>query len=338
MSIALVTGASGFVGSHLVRRLAADDVPFRALVRTEGQACRIETLHGRPFLADLERPSTLRGLSDDVDVVYHCAGKLDLWGPAAAFRSVNVHGLEALLAECARVGRRPRFVHVSTASVHADPLPPVASESLPLSDSSEPYVASKVEAEGLVHLAHVEGTVEATVLRPMHIYGPRSQIVTEAAARIRSGKRTLIDFDGGTMPVVYVGNLVAAILCAGRASTATGDAYFVADDADVTWNDFVEELARASLLSLNPRTIPPHVATLAGMLLETAYGLSRVRRRPPIVRSFVRMIALHTRFSSEKAKRELGFRPSHDFRSGMRETGRWLMKQGTPRSPRWRTP
>jgi nucleoside-diphosphate-sugar epimerase len=315
----LVTGATGLVGGAFARRLAARGERYAALVRSDAAAADVASGGGEPRFGDLARPESLAGIAEGVEVVVHAAGRVDIWGPEREFAAVNVHGVAALLDEAKRAGVR-RVVHISSAVVHGDDLPEVVTEALPYSDDPHPYVVTKIAGEKLVLAANAAGALETTVLRPVHVYGPRALSLKEILGRMRARRRVLVGGCRAGFPTVYAGHVADAIESAAVRDGAPGRAFLLTDGTRIPWDRFVAAIARVWEVDWDPRPIPRAAAVAGAIVCEAAWTLARAKRRPPITRFAIRMLDVDATYSIDEARRHLGYAPRLTLEQALAET------------------
>jgi nucleoside-diphosphate-sugar epimerase len=320
----LVTGGTGFLGSHLIEALAARGESVRALVRPTGKVAHLQSLGVEPAYGDLTDAPSLRAAVRGMERVYHCAALAADWGYGwDAFRAVNVTGTGSLLA-AALEAKVSRFVHVSTSDVYGYPDYP-ADESAPYRRRGWPYGDTKIEAEQLAWTFHREHGLPVTVVRPVSIYGPRSNsFVLEIVALLRSGSLVHIGRRAKPAGLAYVANMVDLLLRAGDSDRSVGQAYNASDGSDISWRQYVERLA-AIVGVPNPRRVVPHApAYLAGWVMERIYAALRIKTRPLLTRMAVELWSTDQGFPIDKARNELGYEPEVDFEEGMRRVEAWL--------------
>jgi len=323
----LVTGGSGFLGSHLVEALVARGEEVRALVRPTSRTAHLESLGVELACGDLGNLPSLKAAVQGVERIYHCAALAADWGTWEAFRAANITGVRNLLqaAVAAGVGK---FIHVSTTDVYGHPDYP-ADESAPYRKRGWPYGDTKIEGEQLAWTYHHEHGLPVTVVRPVNIYGPRSTtFVVEIVELLKSG--SMIHVGNGHKPagLGYVTNVVDVLLRAADSEKSTGQAYNAADGSDVTWRQYVDRLAQIIGVP-RPRLVIPHrLAYLAGWAMEKAYGALRLRSRPLLTRMVAELFGTDQGFPIDKARRELGYEPQVDFDEGMRRVEAWLHQAG----------
>ena len=317
----LVTGGTGFIGSHLVDRLFESKLPFRILARRPGSVKNALASRG-----DLATGEGIAEALDGVDSVIHLAGTTKTLSPEG-YRLGNVVATENLARAIKAAGRPIRVVHVSSLAA-AGPAPDGAA----LSEDDEPrpvslYGKSKLEGEWKMR-AHVP---EATIVRPPVVYGPRDtdvfQILKSAsrglALRIAGGKNRGENW----FSAIYVADLVEGILLAAQSPTAAGKTWFLAHPSPVSFTEMIADVAMA--IGRTPRivTIPPSAAFAAASCVE---ALSKLTRKPGILsRDKVReMVRARWVCSAEKAKRELTFEAPTDFREGIEKSIAWYRTAG----------
>lgn len=323
MADTLVTGASGFVGLALVRRLLADGERVRALTAPGDR--RLPELHAldagsgrlQVIEADVTDAGAVAPHLEGVARVYHVAALVHGLHPWARFRAVNVGGTRHV-ARAAQAAGVARFVHVSTSDVFGIPRrDALLDERSPYGYWQEPYPDTKIEAEQwLWSFARASG-LPVAVIYPCWVYGPGDQALFPGFAQaIRDGLLVLWQRD--TRPAwVHVENLVDAIVLAGRDPRAAGEGYLVHDDADgPALEEVCARLAAILGRPTTPRYVPYPVALAAAAAAQLAWRLLRRRDAPPILTNDVKSFGHRFRFSTAKL-RALGWTPRIDITTGM---------------------
>lgn len=320
----LITGASGFLGGALARALAAREEPVRILAR---RTSALRHLAGAPVdvvYGALEDPESLRAACRGARVVYHCAGLSTDWASWERFYQVNVTGVRNLTAAALAAGSVERFLHVSTSDVYGYPRR-ACDESHPITDVGLPYNRSKGLGEQAVWEAQRESGLPVTVVRPVSIYGPRSQdFVTEIASLLLQGQMLLVDGGRARAGLLYIDNAVDALIAAATLPQAVGQVYNLRDEGDETWAAYVGALAEG--LGTRPPwlNLPSGVALAAARLFELAAGALRLKGRPLLTRHAVYLMFRDQGYAIDKARRELGFRSRVGFSEGVTRTLAWL--------------
>ncbi len=320
---ALVTGATGFVGSHLAERLCREGMDVVCLVRPSSSLEWLERLPAEKLAGSLDAPDALP--LGEVDYVFHVAG-LTRARTAAAYMAANAEATRRLAEAAARANPGlKRFVYVSSQAA-AGPTPGDA----PLDEAAEPhplpgYGASKLAAErAVLALRH---RFPVTIVRPPAVYGPRDRnFVSLFRAAQRWRLFPVVGSPSKQITLVHVADLVEGIWLASRAEAAFGQTYFVGGGT-CSWRDVAEALGAALGLRLRILRIPGPVARLLGELGELNWTLTG---KPQIVCRRKIRDALQPRWTCSwaKAERELGYRASVGLVEGLRETAEWYAEQG----------
>jgi len=327
----LVTGGTGFLGRHLVWRLAANsaEVVFTgrngaaaaqvmaALPPTLRAAVRyVEISHGAGDAAH-----RLRDGAAGAGAIVHCAGLASPWGSRAAFRRANVASTAEVLAACAAHGIA-RLVHISTPSIYFSyrdrlgigedaPLPPPVTE----------YARSKREAELMVLAAALP---QCVVLRPRAIFGPWDQALLPRLVRLmRYGRVPLLRGGGALLDMTYIDNVVDAVLLSLRVpAAAQARVYNISNGEPIAVADLFGRIAAGFALPVRPVHRPYALADLAVRLLELVARLAP-GWEPPVTRYSLGTIAFSQTLDLRRAREELGYAPSVSLDEGISRTAAW---------------
>jgi nucleoside-diphosphate-sugar epimerase len=330
---AVVTGSTGFIGSHLVDSLLAQGHSVRALVRpetpTSARDARIEH-----FQADLLDDRSVREsrVWEGVTHVFHLAG-VTRGRTLAHFRAGNVFPTANVLAAlAARSGKPPRVVLVSSQAAAG----PAASPDAPLRETDRPvpveaYGRSKLQAEQAV--ARYRSDLPITILRPAAVYGPRDRDFL-AAFKQASGRVALhaVPRDH-SFSLLHVTDLVDALLRAAERPVAAGRTYFLADEAPVTWGELYDEIAAAAgsrPLQLQVPHAAVRLAAHAGDLLSTFTGRSTLLNRNKAALARPRWWLC----DASLARAELEWKCTVPLQQGVQETYNWYVDAGWLRPPK----
>lgn len=328
---ALVTGAGGFIGSHLVEALVARGDLVRALVRSARQAERISLAGAQPVLGDVKNVASLRDAVVEVDVVYHLASRVTDWGPWSEFNATTVEGTRHMLAAAAeaKVGR---FVHFSTVNVYDDRFARhnrILTEDAPHGPPGDRhfghYARAKAEAEELVWEFHGRGAVEATVLRPSLVYGPRDEsILPRLVDYLRSPLATWIGRGNPTVDPIEVSDVVRCALAAAGSRPAAGRAYNVTPNREIGVRDFYRAVCQA--LDIRPPriAIPYALVAAATVAVENGARLLGAKQPPILTWAGLSLFAEDRHYSPARAREELGWEAAVRLDEGMRRYASWL--------------
>lgn len=327
----LVTGASGFIGRHLARRLLAQGRRVRLLCRAPSVAkldpaarAAAEVVEG-----DLRDAGSLRRAARGAGRIFHCAGHVSDWGQADEFVAANVAGTERLL-DAARLERVGRFVHLSSIAVFGVPSPARFDDASPYGAGRDPYSRTKIAGEKAALRAHREQGLAVTVLRPAVVYGPLGTWAEEPVAMMRQGRMFLLGGGRGTCHPCYVENLLDAMILAADHPAALGNAYIVADDEPISFAEFFNHLARAAGQPPVRRSLPTPAARAVAIALEATARLARARARPLLTHAAIDMVTARSQMSMRKIRDELGFRPRYTVAAAMAEMTAWFTTGALP--------
>jgi nucleoside-diphosphate-sugar epimerase len=336
---ALVTGATGLVGSHIVERLLADGWQVRALVRSlEGSSGRakwdgLRWLRERGVelaAGDVLDASSFARAATNSDAIFHTAAVITTGGGWEAYRRVNIDGARAAVDAASVSGAR--LLQLSSVAVYGpsaryQPTGGRTDESTvlaPLSDASF-YARSKRESEQVVLEAHSAGRIWATAVRPDVIFGPRDrQFVPRIAKIVSSGFAPRIGSGRSTLAIVHAANVADGAVRAATSDAAAGRAFNLANDFDVTANDFfrfaAQGLGRRVRLVPLPRWLAYGVLTVGNKVAAMA---SNGRTSVTSGRSSLDFLTRDNPFSSDRAYRELGWSPRVRPEVGVPEAFAW---------------
>lgn len=319
---AAVTGAAGFVGQALVRRLLADGLGVRALV-PPGER-RLEELRGLEsealeiVEADVRDAAATGAAIRGAAWVFHTAAVVHAWVPRSVYESVNVDGTRNVALAAAEAGVE-RFVHVSTSDVFGVPRgDEVLDESMPFRRWGEPYADSKIAAEEWLWRHHRESGLPLTVIYPGWVYGPGDHAFFPALARAAADGLLLYWARDIVLPWVYIDNLVDACALAAAAPQAVGQGYLIHDgDGGPTLEEVGARIAAVMGARTPARHVPYAVALAAAALLQAAWRVLRLGGAPPLTTADVKAFGRPFRLSNAKAQRHLGWTPRVASDEGM---------------------
>ncbi|MBN1881253.1 MAG: NAD-dependent epimerase/dehydratase family protein [Deltaproteobacteria bacterium] len=299
----LITGAGGFIGSHLVRALADDGWEMRGLFLPNEDASAAREHRVEVFWGDLTDPATLTGVADGCDVVFHLATRVLDYGSHRLFRRIMVDGTKHLLEASAH--NAPRFVYVSSIAAHGlDRNIPGAEEDAPRVPCGVPYSDTKMEAEDLVREFCDGRGMSWVIVRPANVIGPGSVWVKDVLDAFFRGPLPVIDNGVHPGAFVYVTNLADGMVLAARHEAAHGRIYQFRDDYDITWGEYTAHLG--NLIGKRPKgNIPFRLAWGLGRVCEAIFSPLGVR--PPMSRLAAGVMGRNLDVSNDRARRELGW-------------------------------
>jgi len=314
----LVTGANGFIGSHLCEALLLAGHKVRAMVRETSDLTWLEGLDVEFAYADLRAIETLGPAVAGQDWVFHSAATLRPRSPAE-YEKVNVTGTNALAEECARAGvkRFVLFSSVAAAGPAAGPDRPKAESEIPQPVSR--YGRGKLAAEQA--LCAMADRLHSVTLRFSAVYGPREKDLLNMLKILRLGFTP--DF-GGTVSMLYVKDAVRAALLVAGSDVPSGSVYFVSDGCSHSY----DEMGRAAAEFLGRRPVRLKIPRRA---LRAAARVSEWFSREGSILNRDKATELTQGCwvcSHAKAGKEFGYEPEYSFRDGIGETVRWYQERG----------
>lgn len=348
----LVTGGTGFIGSRLAERLAVEEhAKVRVLVHDWRKAVWVSRVDVELVQGDIRDPSLIAQAMRGCEIVFHCAAGS---GTPDACVDINVGGTRNVL-ECAIGARVERVVYLSSVAVHGPTPPDNADERAEFRRSGQPYADSKVGAEEVVWQFWKQHRLPVVVIRPVPVWGPRGEWFTVwPISCMKAGQRFLVDGGRGACHVVYIDNLVNALLLAGVETKVEGEAFLLTDGHPCTWADFFGHYARMlgierlpSVRSDVARLTLPAARYIDGFLCRLSYTpawepartlIRAARLSLRLIRGLVAPCAItdpwdlaryahRGKLNISKARTLLGYKPRFSLEEGMRETETWLRDQ-----------
>ena len=321
----VVTGATGFLGGAVARRLHSTR-PRVPVVATGRDAAKGGALaaDGVEFIAlDLVDARRTADVIAGADAVVHCAALSSPWGPAADFHAANVVATENVARACVAAGVR-RLVHVSTPGIYHDGRPHRGiREDHPLpARAVNHYAASKRLAEARLLEITANTAVTTVILRPRAIFGPGdTSLLPRIAAALRRGGLPRIGDGRCIVDMSYIDNVVDAVLLALHApDTCSGRAYNISNGEPVVIWDVIDRLAVAIAAPPIRRAIPAPLARTGASILESAHRLFAPEREPALLRYGVELLSVDMTLDIARARAELGYSPRVDMDSALRTT------------------
>jgi nucleoside-diphosphate-sugar epimerase len=322
----LVTGATGFLGSHIAEQLARQGHAVRVLVRRTSDRSFLQGFEAEEALGEITQPDTLPAAVEGMEAVVHAAG-LTKARSAAEFEAVNAGGTANLLAALDPAQPLRRFVLISSLAAHGPsedgrPRPPDAAPT-PVTA----YGRSKLKAEELVRSWAGDGHA-ATIIRPPVIYGPRDRQLLPFFHLARWRLAPLLGGGTNAVSCVYVEDAArAAVLAASAGDDVPSATYALDDGAVYTWRDLLAAVEQT--MGRRALRIPsPPWAFAAAAFVSELYG--RLRNQAV---SFTRdkVIEMRQRYwvcSHGEISRDLGWEPRVGLSEGAALTAAWYRQHG----------
>jgi dihydroflavonol-4-reductase len=318
----LVTGADGFMGRHLTEALVSRGVEVRGMIRPKADPRPPKGVE--PFYADLRDADAVREAVRGVDVVYQIAA---LYRRAAVtdqeYWDINVEGVRNVV-DAARMHGTKRLIHCSTIGVYGHVAEGRADENSAYAPG-DVYQRTKLEGDLLVQRAIADG-LPAVIFRPVAIYGPGDNRLLKLFRGVASGRFPMIGSGRVGYHLVHVRDLIEGILLCGSEEKALGRTYILGGEELTSLRELVQRIAVALDQPLRTIRIPFWPVYGAAAVCEMVCRPLGIE--PPLYRRRVDFFRNNRAFDVSRARRELGFSPKVDLRSGLRETAEWYRAQG----------
>ncbi len=319
---ALVTGGTGFIGSHLVDELLRRGYDIRCIVRDTSNlkwldGKNVEILKGSLFDTDF-----LKKAIKDVDYVYHIAGVTKGKNYQDYYRG-NVETTRNLLNACLENQRLKKFILASSLAAVGP-----GDDAIPVDETREykpitSYGKSKAEAEKLA--LSFKDKLPITIVRPPSVYGPRDTYTFELFKYVKFGFLPAVLPDEQILSLVYVSDLVDGFILAGESDEATGKVYFISDERIYTWKEIETAVLKAIDKKVIRLKIPPMILYSVSFVSELVFKLQG-KASPLNLEKIKDIRQKNWACSIEKAKKELGYKPKVSLEDGMRLTINWYVE------------
>lgn len=325
---ALVTGASGFVGGHLVEKLKKEGIDVTALVRESSDIRLLKEQGIQLAYGDLQDKESLDKALEGITHLFHCGAVVSDWADPKLIEKINIEGTQTLL-DLSLKHKIKRFVHVSSLAVLGMHDHFQTNESAPYEKTGDSYCDTKIEAEKRVLQAYKEKGLPTVIVRPGFIYGPRDrQFLPRVFKFLKAGKFIYIGDGQKILNLTNVKNLIDAILLAAKSDSAIGQVYNVTDDGKVTRKRLIETICDVADLPKPTKSIPLPVAKLLCSACETYVKITKSKKVPLLNRARMKFLALNLDFDISKIRKELNYEPKVDLKKGMEETIDWFQSSG----------
>lgn len=319
---ALVTGATGFIGSNLVDQLIKERYDIKVLVRPSSSDKISASKNIKVIIGDLSDLTKIKNDIKDVDIVFNAAGALPHHHLSEKqYWETNVNGVKNLLEVYKGSGIK-RFIHISTTGIYRSTV--MANENSALHLDTV-YTKSKAAGEKLVLKYFNDYDLPVTIIRPTIAYGPGDKRPGFFNLFPLIKKRLFIPVGKGNnfFHTVYIGNLIEALLLAAIKKEAIGEDFIIGDDPCPRMKQIIETIARVEEVKVWQLYLPIPLALLVGKFFDITKEIGV----PPILNSQrVKFITEEKRYNINKAKKVLKYKSLVNLEEGIRKTYSWYMK------------
>jgi len=320
----LVTGATGFTGSHICQKLHEEGHDVRVFVRRGSRYRELEKIGCKIFFGDLATGEGIDSAVYGVGKVYHIGAAFRIEGvPHKYFWDVNVEGTRKLLDASLKFGVK-RFIHCSTVGVQGEIKNIPATEETPYNPGDH-YQESKVEGEKLA-LSYVKKGLYVVIFRPAGIYGPGDTRFLKFFRPIAKGKLILIGKGTNLYHLTYIDDLINGIILCGEVDGINGEIFTLAGEKYTTVKELGITIAKILNKSIKIYSIPVAPVWIMAILCEIICPLFKIK--PPIYRRRLDFYLKDRAFDISKAKRLLHYEPFISLEEGLKRTAQWYVEQG----------
>jgi nucleoside-diphosphate-sugar epimerase len=322
----LVTGATGFIGEHLVKALSAQGGEVRCLVRKGGKGERLSKKEIELYYGDLLDRDSLIEAVKGIKIVYHLAG--EVYSPKDKDYSINIIGTKNLLEACL-AEKIEKFVYLSSiAVVGPNPERNVRENETILCNPISPYGRSKYEAEKLVIETFKIHKLPVIIIRAPIVYGPgvsRSSRVFMFLQLINKGLYRTIGDGNNLISLCYIDNLIQGIMQAGGNNTVGGATYCIADERSYSMNEIAQVIAKEVGVQLPSSHMPIWLAIILAAC--SAVPAKLFGFIPPLSFDKIKEVKSNWVCDISMAKENLGYKPIIRFEEGIKKTVEWYMEK-----------
>jgi nucleoside-diphosphate-sugar epimerase len=314
----LVTGAGGFIGSHLVDSQLEQGAMVKAVDLHPGALKHALDHPNLTFIqGDIQDQEQAEAWMGGIDIVYHLASAhLDVSLSDQHYRKVNVGGTLTLLAAACRAGVK-RFVHCSSVGVMGDIEHPPADETYPCHPTNI-YEQTKLEGEQAARSFGKENNFPVVIARPAWVYGTRCPRTEKLFRQVYKRRFPIFGKGQNLRHPIYISDAVKGFELCAEVDEAVGETFIIAGDQPVIINDLLTEIAWAQNVPAPTLRFPMPLGILAGYAIQAGFKL--IGRRPPFSRRSLDFFLKHNAYDISKARRVLHFQPAVDLRAGLERT------------------
>lgn len=328
----IVTGGTGFIGSHLVNRLLEAGHSVSVPVRKESNTEWLSHQGVKKVTIDLTDIEKVKKLLEDIDIVFHLAS---IRGSGWAYDDTliwdtNVRITDNLLR--ASVDGSKHFIYVSSVSVHGHLNGKTADEEYPYRPVTM-YGRSKQESEKLVSKYHKADGLNTTVIRPVITYGPHDTwgMIPKLIRLIDSDRYLTVGSGRNRVHLIYIDDLIDGLVLTMNRPGCFGEAFILAGERPITINSLVRIVEKTLNKSVPKLHVPLPFAKTAAFFMEFVSKRVLKSKEPVVTRDKVDIMTVDRAYDISKAKEVLGFTPEIDYEDGLERTVSWLNAAGVNR-------
>ena len=321
----LVTGATGFIGQVLIKKLREKKLRVRALVLPDDSIPAkwgddVEIVRG-----DITRYKEVKIAMEGIKTVFHLAAVVTDWGDEKRFWEIGVQGTQHVLHEASE--NKIRMILASSIVVYGDKIgKQVCDENTPFGKTFGPYSYVKQAQEKLAQVYVNKKDLQLTVIRPANVYGPCSHPwVHQVLETLKSGSPTLVNGGNFNAGLVYVDSVAEAMILCAASEIAIGKTYNVCDDNQITWKQYFRDLAIIAGYP-SPKPLPKFLAKTFAHSINRTWRTLKLKTQPPITLESLNLVGSNHQINTNRLKEDLGFAPNYSYAKALEETRQYIQK------------
>jgi len=322
----LVTGANGFIGSNLVRRLIEDGNEVNSLVRKTSDLKFLEGVNTKLFYGDINDLESISKALDGVTKVFHVAGLAADYGPYSLFEKVNFHGTQNVAQAACRANVK-KFIYISTVAFHGFGKINMTEET-PVAKDLIPYAETKYLAEQWLWEFDKESKMNITAVRPGNVYGINDRtFISKYFDAMLDGKFSEVNKGKSKTCPVYIENLIDIITLVGNEEKANSQAFLATDGLDIDWHTFNSKLADELKIKLPKTSIPFGIAYTVAKIYYGIHKAFGVKSEPFLTPYRINNGGKDYHFSINKLKEYFSYSPKIGLDEAIKKTVSWYKKR-----------
>lgn len=313
-----ITGGSGFVGRNLIPILIEKGYSVKALARSTSSSNLLKYLGATIINGDLNNEKAIELGVKDCNSVFHLAASVDFFATEEELKKIHVEASE-LLIEKSKQAKVKNFIYLSAASVIINGKPiKKADETFVSNNVTDGYSKTKLLAEQLILKAN-DNQLRTIALRPPLIWG-KGDLHTLPSIVSAIKKKQMMFINGGKhyFNTCHVVNVCHALILAEQ-SKSTGETYFITDDKDLIFKDFIKKYVATKVEKIPDRSVSLSTARVFASFMEYIWKIFRLNGTPPLYNGLVNVLGIEFTVDITKAKRELNYKPIKTIEEGLIE-------------------
>jgi nucleoside-diphosphate-sugar epimerase len=320
-----ITGATGFLGSHLTERLLKEGYDVHILARDIEKTRKFEGRVSKIVIGDIADGTAMSDLVRRTDFVIHLVSNFrTASGPSASYQQINVNGTKAVL-DAAMASGVKRFIHCATIGVHGNVKSTPADEQSPYAPG-DLYQKTKLEAQQYVESAIDKSDTEIVIIRPCSMYGPGDMRMLKMFRMLAKKTFLMIGPCRENFHAVYIDDIVDGFMLAMKTPDISGETFIIGGDHYLPLKDYIKVVADAEGAPMPWLKFPYWLFYYAAVVTESICVPLRIE--PPLHRRRVRFYKNNRAFTIQKARDMLGYSPNVSLEEGMKRTIAWYRENG----------